>query len=49
MWAFDLIEVNGEDMRRDPLEMRKSTLDVLLNRSAPGHERDVTTRTTNVG
>ena len=36
MWAFDLIELDGEDIRRDPLEMRKPTLDVLLSRRAPG-------------
>jgi bifunctional non-homologous end joining protein LigD len=37
MWAFDLIELNGEDLRRNPLEMRKATLDVLLGRrAAPG-------------
>jgi ATP-dependent DNA ligase len=36
MYAFDLIELNGEDMRRERLEMRKARLDVLLGRSAPG-------------
>ena len=36
MWAFDLIEVNGKDMRRDPLEMRKTALRVLLGRAAAG-------------
>jgi hypothetical protein len=34
--AFDLIEIDGEDMRRDPLEMCKATLEVLLGRAAPG-------------
>jgi ATP-dependent DNA ligase len=24
--AFDLIELNGDDLRRDPLEVRKATL-----------------------
>ena len=24
MWAFDLIELNGDDLRREPLERRKS-------------------------
>ena len=23
MWAFDLIELNGDDLRRHPLAMRK--------------------------
>src|SRR5215813_11561540 len=26
LYAFDLIEFNGDDMRRDPLEVRKATL-----------------------
>ena len=26
LYAFDLIELNGDDMRRDPLEVRKATL-----------------------
>jgi bifunctional non-homologous end joining protein LigD len=25
MWAFDLIEFNGDDLRRDPLNVRKAT------------------------
>ena len=25
-YAFDLIELNGDDLRRDPLEVRKATL-----------------------
>jgi bifunctional non-homologous end joining protein LigD len=36
MWAFDLIELNGEDLRREPLERRKETLATLLSRAAPG-------------
>jgi bifunctional non-homologous end joining protein LigD len=27
LFAFDLIELNGDDLRRDPLEGRKATLD----------------------
>jgi len=34
--AFDLIELDGEDMRREPLELRRSTLDALLGRGMPG-------------
>ena len=36
VYAFDLIELNGEDMRRDPLVVRKATLASLLSRAAPG-------------
>jgi bifunctional non-homologous end joining protein LigD len=36
MWAFDLIEFNGDDLRGDPLAVRKATLYRLLARSAPG-------------
>jgi bifunctional non-homologous end joining protein LigD len=36
MYAFDLIELDGEDMRRDPLAVRKATLASLLSRAAPG-------------
>jgi ATP-dependent DNA ligase len=36
MWAFDLIELNGDDLRREPLETRKATLASLLTRAAPG-------------
>ena len=36
MWAFDLIELDGDDLRFDPLETRKSTLAMLLLRALPG-------------
>ena len=36
MWAFDLIELNGDDLRGDPLAMRKAALLDLLVRAAPG-------------
>jgi bifunctional non-homologous end joining protein LigD len=36
MWAFDLIELDGDDLRLDPLDMRKATLATLLARAAPG-------------
>ena len=36
MWAFDLIELDGEDMWRDPLAVRKATLASLLRGAAPG-------------
>jgi bifunctional non-homologous end joining protein LigD len=30
LYAFDLIGVNGDDLRRDPLEVRKATLANVL-------------------
>jgi len=36
LYAFDLIELNGDDLRRDPLAVRKATLASLLARAAPG-------------
>src|ERR1700687_6004066 len=36
LYAFDLIELDGEDLRRDPLAVRKATLESLLRRAAPG-------------
>jgi bifunctional non-homologous end joining protein LigD len=34
--AFDLLELNGNDLRREPIEVRKSTLDSLLRARHPG-------------
>jgi bifunctional non-homologous end joining protein LigD len=34
--AFDLLELDGKDLRREPLEVRKSTLDSLLRPRRPG-------------
>jgi bifunctional non-homologous end joining protein LigD len=36
LYAFDLIELNGDDLRRDPLEVRKATLASLLSKARPG-------------
>jgi bifunctional non-homologous end joining protein LigD len=36
LYVFDLLELNGDDFRRDPLAVRKATLASLLARSAPG-------------
>jgi bifunctional non-homologous end joining protein LigD len=30
LFAFDLIELNGDDLRRDPLEVRKATLSSVV-------------------
>jgi bifunctional non-homologous end joining protein LigD len=31
LYAFDLIELNGDDFRRDPLEGRKARLEIILS------------------
>jgi hypothetical protein len=36
LYAFDLIELNGDDLRRDPLEVRKATLAGVLAKTGPG-------------
>ena len=36
LYAFDLIELNGDDLRRDPLEVRKATLASLLRGAHAG-------------
>src|SRR5262249_49081026 len=36
LWAFDLIEVAGKDLRREPLEQRKAQLHRLLAHAEPG-------------
>jgi ATP-dependent DNA ligase len=36
LYAFDLIELNGDDVRRDPLEVRKATLASVLAKAGPG-------------
>ena len=36
LYAFDLIELDGDDLRRDPLAVRKATLASLVAHAAPG-------------
>ena len=36
LYAFDLIELNGEDLRREPIERRKAALAKLLRRAKTG-------------
>ena len=36
MWVFDLIELDGDDLRLEPLHARKDTLGTVLMRAAPG-------------
>ena len=33
LYAFDLIELNGDDLRPDPLEGRTATLEMILAKS----------------
>jgi hypothetical protein len=40
LYAFDLIEPDGDDLRRDPLAVRKATLASLLARAASGQEQE---------
>ena len=36
LYAFDLLELDGTDLRREPMEVRKATLASILRRSRPG-------------
>ena len=36
LYAFDLIELNGDDLRHEPLEVRKATLTSLLTKARVG-------------
>src|SRR5262249_47799074 len=36
LYAFDLLELNGQDMRREPLEVRKATLASVLTKRGLG-------------
>jgi bifunctional non-homologous end joining protein LigD len=36
LYAFDLLELNGKDMRREPFEVRKATLASVLRQCRPG-------------
>ena len=36
LYAFDLIELNGDDLRHDPLEVRKATLASIVAKASPG-------------
>jgi bifunctional non-homologous end joining protein LigD len=36
LYAFDLIEINGDDLRREPLQVRKATLASMIARAVPG-------------
>jgi bifunctional non-homologous end joining protein LigD len=36
LYAFDLLELNDTDLRREPIEVRKATLASILRKSRPG-------------
>ena len=36
LYAFDLIELIGDDLRRDPLEGRKATMEMVRAKAGPG-------------
>jgi bifunctional non-homologous end joining protein LigD len=36
LYAFDLIELNGDDLRLDPLEGRRATLEMILAKARAG-------------
>ena len=36
LYAFDLLELDGEDLRGEPIETRKTTLASVLRKSRPG-------------
>ena len=36
LYAFDLLELNGAELRREPIEVRKATLASILRKSRPG-------------
>jgi bifunctional non-homologous end joining protein LigD len=36
LYAFDLIELNGDDLRREPLGRRKATLELIVTKAAAG-------------
>jgi bifunctional non-homologous end joining protein LigD len=36
LYAFDLMELNGDDLRPDPLEERKVRLEMILTKAGPG-------------
>ena len=36
LYAFDLLELNGDDLRREPIEVRRATLASILRQSRQG-------------
>jgi ATP-dependent DNA ligase len=36
LYAFDLLELNGSDLRREPIEVRKATLASILRKVRQG-------------
>jgi ATP-dependent DNA ligase len=46
LYAFDLIELNGDDLRHDPLEGRTATLGLILAKAWPAFVSTSTWRAT---
>jgi ATP-dependent DNA ligase len=44
LFAFDLLELNGQDLRREPIETRKATLAILLREACPVYNTISTSR-----
>jgi ATP-dependent DNA ligase len=44
LYAVDLLELNGTDLRRGPIEVRKATLASLSRKSRPGSTERATRR-----
>jgi len=44
LYAFDLIELNGDDLRRDPLEVRKGHAGIYRSQGPPRHPVQRTSR-----
>ena len=36
LFAFDLLELDGHDLRREPIEVRKATLASILRKAGTG-------------
>ena len=36
LYAFDLLEIDGEDLRREPWDVRRETLTSLVRKAGPG-------------
>jgi ATP-dependent DNA ligase len=49
LYAFDLIELNGDDLRRDPLEVRNAMLASVLAKAGPGIRFTIWNATTRDG
>ena len=49
LYAFDLLELDGTDLRREPIEVRKATLASILRKSRPRRCASTSTWRTTAG